>query len=62
MQTYVGSSALAQLTEQPVPAGQNWALNVTVFLQPDTTSQAQFFHLLSGLYSSDMVHTMQLSL
>ena len=41
MQTYVGSSALAQLAEQPVPAGQNWALNVTVFLQPDTMSQVQ---------------------
>ena len=41
MQTYVGSSALGQLAEQPVPTGQNWALNVTVFLQPDTMSQVQ---------------------
>ena len=41
MQTHVGSSALAQLAEQPGPTGQNWALNVTVFLQPDTMSQVQ---------------------
>lgn len=41
MQIHVGSSALAQLAEQPMPAGQNWALNLTVFLQPDTMSQVQ---------------------
>ena len=59
MQTYVGSSALAQLAEQPVPAGQNWALNVTVFLQPDTMSQVQSLQGLSGLCSPELVHTMR---
>ena len=39
LQTYVGSNALAKLTEEPMASGQNWALNVTVFLEPDTMSQ-----------------------
>ena len=39
LQTYVGSNALAKLTEQPMTIGQNWALNITVFLEPNTMSQ-----------------------
>ena len=39
LQTYVGSNALAKLTEVPMASGQNWALNITVFLEPDTVSQ-----------------------
>ena len=39
LQTYVGSNALAKLTEVPMASGQNWALNITVLLEPDTMSQ-----------------------
>lgn len=39
LQTYVGSNALAKLAEVPMASGQNWALNTTVFLEPDTMSQ-----------------------
>ena len=39
LETYAGSNALAKLTEEPMASGQNWALNVTVFLEPDTMSQ-----------------------
>lgn len=39
LQTYVGSNALAKLTEVPLTSGQNWALNITVYLEPDTMSQ-----------------------
>ena len=35
----VGSSYLAQVTEQPIASGQNWALNVTVLLRPNTANQ-----------------------
>ena len=39
LQAFVGSAGLAKLTEAPMAAGQNWALNVTVFLEPDTMAQ-----------------------
>ena len=41
LQTFVGSNALAKLTEEPETSGQDWALNITVFLEPDTMSQVQ---------------------
>ena len=41
LQTYVGSNVLANLAEVPMASGQNWALNITVFLEPDTMSQVR---------------------
>ena len=37
----VGSASLAQVTEQPMTSGQNWALNVTVLLKPDAANQVR---------------------
>ena len=37
----VGSTSLAQVTEQPMTSGQSWALNVTVLLKPDAANQVR---------------------
>jgi hypothetical protein len=37
----VTSAQLNKLTELPVAAGQNWAVNVTVILQPDGPSEVR---------------------